>query len=125
MTKQELEIRNKELEEQLAILYEKVELFALSEDKIKELEKRNQGLVQEVYDARKTIEKTQNKVQEEIKSGSELSKKYNELAQLFDEYIKSTDDIIETSKLFLRNTMRTQELMNKKIIAFNGEEDKK
>ena len=125
MTKQELEIRNKELEEQLAILYEKVELFALSEDKIKELEKRNQGLVQEVYDARKTIEKTQNKVQEEIKSASELSKKYNELAQLFDEYIKSTDDIIETSKLFLRNTMRTQELMNKKIIAFNGEEDKK
>lgn len=125
MTKQELEIRNKEVEQQLAILYEKVELFALSEEKITELEKRNQSLVQEVYDARKTIEKTQNKVQEEIKSASELSKKYNELAQLFDEYIKSTDDIIETSKLFLRNTMRAQELMNKKIIAFNGEEDKK
>jgi len=47
------------------------------------------------------------------------------LAKLFEEYTKASEDAIEINKLFLRNTLRTQELLNAKIKAFNGEGDKK
>jgi hypothetical protein len=51
--------------------------------------------------------------------------KFNQLATLFDAHIKASDDIVETNKLFLRNILRTQELMKIKITAFNGKGDEK
>lgn len=57
-----------------------------------------------------------------IKQYEQVSSKFNELAKLFDEYIKGADDMVELSKLFLRNNLRTQELLQNKIKTFNGEE---
>lgn len=54
-----------------------------------------------------------------------LSSKFNDLAKLFDEHLKGFDDIMEVQKLFLRNNIRTQELLQIKIKTFNGEGDKK
>jgi predicted RNase H-like nuclease (RuvC/YqgF family) len=54
-----------------------------------------------------------------------LSSKFNELAKLFDDYIKSFDDTIELQKVFLRNNLRSQELLQVKIKAFNGEGENK
>jgi hypothetical protein len=50
-----------------------------------------------------------------------LTNKFNELAKIFDEHLKGFDDIIELEKLMVRNSLRTQELMQTKIKAFNGE----
>lgn len=54
-----------------------------------------------------------------------LTNKFNELAKLFDEHLKGFDDILELEKLMIRNNLRTQELLQIKIKAFNGEGENK
>ena len=120
MTKQELEIRNKELEEINQNLYEKMELLLLDENKLKDLESRNKQLIQEVYDKGKVIKTLEQSIQEKDEVFKNINNKYNELANLFDEYIRSFDDNIEINRLFLRNVLKNQELMNEKIKKFNG-----
>jgi FtsZ-binding cell division protein ZapB len=112
MTKQELELRVAELEKELVNL-----------PKINEIKKREQELVQEAYDSKRKIQQLEKTIEEGTKKHTALSDRFNSLASLFDEYIKATDDIIQTNKLFLRNATRTQELMNIKITAFNGKGD--
>jgi len=102
---------------------------------IKDLIIRRDELIQKDFDNEKLKESVAKehkvaldavKKESEIKAKTleQLSNKYNELAKLFDEYIKGADDMVELSKLFLRNNLRTQELLQNKIKAFNGEGDK-
>jgi predicted RNase H-like nuclease (RuvC/YqgF family) len=107
------------------------------QEQIKDLIKTRDTLTQQVFDRDKQITKEAQEhklIIEAMKKEAELkaeqtnalSTKFNDLAKLFDEYIKGADDMIELSKLFLRNNLRTQELLQNKIKAFNGEEgDKK
>lgn len=111
MTKQELE--------KLVAKQEK-ELEKLGE--LEALKKRNAELVTETFNRKKQLDAYELKEIDHNKKMGELSKRYNELAQLFDEHIKGMDDILEINKLFLRNALRTQELINIKIKAYNGEE---
>ena len=120
MTKQELEIRNQELEELNQTLLEKIELISPDESKIKDLESRNKQLIQEVYDKGKVIKTLEQSVQQKDEVFKNINNKYNELANLFDEYIRGFDDNIEINRLFLRNVLKNQELMNQKIKNFNG-----
>lgn len=114
MTKLELEKRVAELEKELKEMPD-----------TEKLEKRNQELIQEVYDNRKKFEETRAELETQKETHAFLSRKFNDLAKLFEEYTKASEDAIEINKLFLRNTLRTQELLNAKIKAFNGEGDKK
>jgi hypothetical protein len=107
----------------------KLELEKLVEKQAKELEKlgelealkkRNAELVTETFNRKKQLDAYEIKEIDHNKKMGELSKRYNELAQLFDEHIKGMDDILEINKLFLRNALRTQELINIKIKAYNG-----
>ena len=106
------------------------------QEQIKDLSKTRDTLTQQVFDRDKQITKESQEhklVIEAMKKEAELkaeqtnalSTKFNELAKLFDEYIKGADDMVELSKLFLRNNLRTQELLQNKIKAFNGEEGEK
>lgn len=112
MTKTELEIRNKELEE---ILKE--------QENFQEIKKRNDQLVQEVYDKNKAIKSLEQTLQNKEQLLSKLNQSYNDLAALFDEYIRTFEDGIEIQKLFLRNNLRNQELINAKIKNFNGSKE--
>ena len=85
------------------------------------LKKRNEELVTETFNRKKEIDMLKFKHGESQEKMAELSKRYNELAKLFDEHIKGMDDILDINKLFLRNALRTQELINTKIKAYNGE----
>ena len=60
-----------------------------------------------------------------LKQYEQVSNKFNDLAKLFDEYIKGSEDMVELQQMLLRNNLRTQELLQIKIKAFNGEGDKK
>lgn len=107
------------------------------QEQIKDLIKTRDTLTQQVFDRDKqkikedqehklVIETMKKEAELKAKQTNQLSDKFNELAKLFDEYIKGADDMVELSKLFLRNNLRTQELLQNKIKAFNGEEgDKK
>ena len=106
------------------------------QEQIKDLSKTRDTLTQQVFDRDKQITKESQEhklVIEAMKKEAELkaeqtnalSTKFNDLAKLFDEYIKGADDMVELSKLFLRNNLRTQELLQNKIKAFNGEEGEK
>jgi len=103
------------------------------QEQIKDLIKTRDTLTQQVFDRDKqkikedqehklVIETMKKEAELKAKQTDALSTKFNELAKLFDEYIKGADDMIELSKLFLRNNLRTQELLQNKIKAFNGEE---
>lgn len=98
----------------------KIKDFENVEETIKEANKREKLLTEQVYEKEQFIRQIQQQQEEKIKEYQELGFKFNELAKLFDEHIKSSDDIIELSKLMLRNNLRTQELMAQKIKAFNG-----
>jgi seryl-tRNA synthetase len=107
------------------------------QEQIKDLTKTRDSLTQQVFDRDKqkikddqehklVVEAIKKESEIKAKQMEELSTKFNDLAKLFDEYIKGADDMVELSKLFLRNNLRTQELLQNKIKAFNGEEgDKK
>ena len=110
MTKLELELKVQELEKELASLEES-----------RKYKKRNEELLQEAFDLRQEVTKIKSQMQEHQKGQQELGIRYNRLAQIFDEYMKASDDSVEINKLFLRNMLRTQELMKLKIQAFNGE----
>lgn len=114
MTKVELEKKVKELEEKLA-----------KKNEQPELRKRNEELIQQLYDANIGHKRLSEEFGKHKENHKVLSDKYNKLAALFDEYIKSTDDIVDTNKLFLRTALRAQELMSIKIKAFNGEGEEK
>lgn len=105
----------------------------LLEQQIKELTKTRDELTQKVFDLEKEktrldlehkaqIEAMKKEAEIKAKTTETLSSKFNDLAKLFDEYIKGTDDMVELYKLFLRNNLRTQELLQNKIKAFNGDE---
>ena len=113
MTKLELELKVKKLEEELASLEE-----------ARKYKKRNEELLQESFDLRNELTQIKSQMQEQQKGQQELGMRYNKLAQIFDEYMKASDDAVEINKLFLRNMLRTQELMKLKIQAFNGKEEK-
>lgn len=130
----------KELLEYVESLKSKIKI--LENNDSQEVKKRNEELIQEIFDKNKeiasfkekqekatvtfresvdSITKNQNEKFEKLKNEYDLlQKKFNELAQIFDEYIKSSDDIIELSKLGLRNQMRNKELMSIKIQEFNN-----
>lgn len=71
------------------------------------------------------IKELENQLSLKLKQYEQVSSKFNELAKLFDEYIKSSDDMIELQQMLLRNNLRTKELLQIKIKAFNGEGDNK
>jgi len=110
MTKLELELKVQKLEQELASLEE-----------ARKYKKRNEELLQEAFDLRQEVTNIKSQMQGQQKNHQELGMRYNKLAQVFDEYMKASDDSIEINKLFLRNMLRTQELMKLKIQAFNGE----
>lgn len=127
-----MEKTKKELEQALAEV--STELLKL-EGNVKQILKERDARTQEVLDKGKEIEQLkmdcglekqaiQRELKEKDKQLEVLSNKFNELAKLFDEYIKSFDDIMEVQKLFLRNNLRSQELLQGKIKAFNGEGEK-
>jgi predicted nucleic acid-binding Zn-ribbon protein len=101
-------------------------------EQIKDLSKTRDGLTQQLFDRDKQKTKEEQETNNAVetvkkqfelvqKENKELSQKFNSLAALFDEYIKGSDDMLELSKLILRNNLRTQELLQNKIKAFNGE----
>lgn len=98
---------------------------------LKERDERTQQVldVQKLLDESKVerkheVDALQKEIQNRDRQVEAVSSKFNELAKLFDEYIKSFDDIMELQKLFLRNNLRSQELLQAKIKAFNGEGEK-
>ena len=118
MTKVELELRVEELEKQLQEKEKEVSL-------LKDTKAQNKTYVEEIYHKNKEIKKLTASLEEKVKTSSELGSKFNELAALFDEYMKTFEDSININELFLRNIKRGRELMNIKITAFNGREGEK
>lgn len=128
-----MEKTKKQLEEELA----SVESALLKlQGEVKQVLKDRDVRIQEVLDKGKELDQlkvdfnTEKKgLEKQIESKEmqlqQLTAKFNELAKLFDEYIKGFDDIMEVQKLFLRNNIRSQELLQIKIRAFNGEGDNK
>jgi hypothetical protein len=114
MTKLELEQRVAELEEQLKGMPD-----------AEALKKKEEQLIKETFEHRKRADLLAKTVEAGKAEHEKLTSKFNQLATLFDAHIKASDDIVETNKLFLRNILRTQELMKIKITAFNGKGDEK
>jgi hypothetical protein len=112
MTKSELELRVQELEKEL----QEAKTY-------KQYKRKAEELTQQTYDSNKTIKKLREESREHQEKFSKIEFSYNKLAKLFDEYIKSYEDSIETQKLFLRSNLRSQELMNSKIEKFNGSKE--
>ena len=121
MTKLELEKRVAELEEKLSKVTSTNEL----KERINNYAKREKQMVQENFDNRRKFETAQKTIDSGRKEYEKLSSKFNELAALFDKVLSANNDILETNKLFLRNALRVQELLNIKITAFNGGEGEK
>jgi chromosome segregation ATPase len=71
------------------------------------------------------IKELENQLSLKLKQYEQVSAKFNDLAKLFDEYIKGSDDMIDLQQMLLRNNLRTKELLQIKIKAFNGEGDNK
>lgn len=112
MTKSELELRVQELEKELQ-----------KANKYKEVKERNDQLIQQLYDKNKETKQIREELKQQQEKFSKVNGSYNKLATIFDEYIKSYNDAIETQKLFLRSNLRSQELMNSKIKNFNGSDE--
>jgi predicted nucleic acid-binding Zn-ribbon protein len=115
MTKAELELRVQELEQQLENIPD--------ENELKDLRERRKNLTQEVFDANKKIKILEETIQNKDKVYIEITNRFNDLASLFDDYIKGFDDVIATNKLFLRTANSTKELLEIKIKKFNGSEE--
>lgn len=113
-----------DLEQKIAELEGQIKLH--QQENVEALKKEKQKLIQELFDKEKLVRQLNQTIEAKVKETQDLAQKFNELAKLFDEQLKTTGDIIEVEKLFLRNNIRLQELMAQKINAFNGEgEDKK
>lgn len=117
-----MEKTKKQLEEALA--ERSTDLLKL-EGEVKQILKERDARTQEVVDKAREIEALKKEIASKETRMEQLSAKFNELAKLFDEYIKGFDDIMEVQKLFLRNNIRSQELLQIKIRAFNAEGDNK
>ena len=107
----------------LILKIEKLEKELKSFEGAKELESQVEKLRKEIHQANQKNHQMLSEMEHHKKMHEKASKKYNQLANIFDEYIKASDDIVETNKLFLRNILRTQELMQIKIQAFNNESE--
>lgn len=118
MTKAELELRVAELEEKL----NKVEPDLKEFENIKI---QQQEWTQKMFDKTQEFNVVKKELKEKEKILDGLSKQFNGLATLFDEYMLATGDMIQTNKLFLRASERAKELLEIKIRAFNGEERNK
>jgi cell division septum initiation protein DivIVA len=123
--------KNKLSEENEVLLEHIEEVKSDLKQALQERDERTQKILdnQKAYDEFKMAQKHElDALKKEIelrdKQIEALSSKFNDLAKLFDEYIKSFDDIMEVQKLFLRNNLRSQELLQVKIKAFNGEGEK-
>lgn len=115
----------KELEASINALNFQIKDLMIRKDELIQKDFDNEKLKESVAKEHKTaLEAVKKESEMKAKTLEQLSNKYNELAKLFDEYIKGADDMVELSKLFLRNNLRTQELLQNKIKAFNGEGDK-
>lgn len=106
------------------------------ENNLKQIIKERDEKTQTIFDKDKEIIRIQRehevKLKEvqmlldtKIKQYELLSSKFNDLAKLFDEYIKGSEDMVQLEQMLLRNNLRTQELMQIKIKAFNGEGENK
>lgn len=109
---------------------------ATCENNLKQIIKERDEKTQTIFDKDKEIIRIQRehevKLKEvqmlldtKIKQYELLSSKFNDLAKLFDEYIKGSEDMVQLEQMLLRNNLRTQELMQIKIKAFNGEGENK
>jgi len=123
MTKAELELRVQELERELQMRVQELEKKLEEASRYKEFKKRNEELTQQLYDKNKSFKTLEQTIQSKDEAFSKINQSYNQLASLFDEYIKGFEDSIETQKLFLRNNLRSQELLNAKIKKFNGSKE--
>ena len=125
---QDLKIASKErdrvnnLEKELATFHSDLE--KAKQDLKTALKERDQR-IQDFLDIQKETDALKKEIALRNEQLETLSSKFNDLAKLFDEHLKGFDDIMEIQKLFLRNNVRTQELLQVKIKAFNGEGDKK
>lgn len=123
MTKAELELRVQELERELKMRVQELEKELQEASRYKEFKKRNEELTQQLYDKNKSFKTLEQTIQSKDEAFSKINQSYNQLASLFDEYIKGFEDSIEIQKLFLRNNLRSQELLNAKIMKFNGSKE--
>jgi len=109
---------------------------ATCESNLKQIIKERDEKTQTIFDKDKEIIRIQKEhevklkdvqmaLDTKIKQYELLSSKFNDLAKLFDEYIKSSEDMVSLHQMLLRNNLRTQELMQIKIKAFNGEGENK
>ena len=71
--------------------------------------------MQEAFDLRQEVTKIKSQMQEHQKGQQELGIRYNRLAQIFDEYMKASDDSVEINKFvfekYVKNS-RTYETKN-------------
>ena len=127
-----MEQTKKEMQEVIVNLSNQLEVL---QNELKQVLKERDDRIQDVLDKGKVIDELKREkeleqqalkrdIVEKETQLEQLSRKFNELAKLFDDYIKNFDDIMEVQKLFLRNNLRSQELMQGKIKAFNGEGEK-
>ena len=85
----------------------------------KKVQEESRVVTQRKFDFEKEKSTYEEQVEKANQSLAQLGKRHNDLATLFDGYIKSYDDQVETMKLFLRAMVRTQELQNANIAKFN------
>jgi uncharacterized damage-inducible protein DinB len=116
MTKVELELRVQELEKEL-------KEQAIEKSLFEDFKGQNKAKTEEIYRVTQELKKLKLKKAEDDKRLETLTDKFNHLASLFDNYIKTFDDTVAINDLFLRNIKRAQELINIKINAFNGREE--
>jgi hypothetical protein len=139
--------QSNEIEKLKIVLFEKQKEVESAKHDLKQIIKERDEKTQQIFDRDKEILRLKeditgktrevefqsgNKIKElenqlslKLKQYEQVSSKFNELAKLFDEYIKSSDDMIELQQMLLRNNLRTKELLQIKIKAFNGEGDNK
>jgi uncharacterized damage-inducible protein DinB len=116
MTKVELELRVQELEKEL-------KEQAIEKSLFEDFKGQNKAKTEEIYRVTQELKKLKQKKEEDDKRFKTLTDKFNHLASLFDNYIKTFDDTVAINDLFSRNIKRAQELINIKIKAFNGREE--
>lgn len=118
---------NEKLTSQKDSLFEDLEETKLELEKMKlsiesdrkKLQEEAKIFNQRKYDFEKEKSTYEEQVKKENQSLAKLGQRHNALATLFDGYIKSYDDQVETMKLFLRAMVRAQELQNLNIAKFN------
>lgn len=108
-----------------SILAPSCESCTICESNLKQVIQERDAKTQEVFDKDKQINKLKGELDAKDKQMTLLSTKFNELAKLFDEYMKGAEDMVSLHQMLLRNNLRTQELMQIKIKAFNGEGENK